>query len=299
MIEFFARIIHDRQPRRTPAPCRPRKRPPSVKSPSSSSAASSSNNAAPRTSIPRPRCSAASSDSTRSTRWSSRSRCPSATVSSCAPTIPTTGASSPACASSPRTSNASARAERMVRAFGWIGVAVLVLCAWRYDSAACRLAAAALAVALFGRAAPRALRPGCAALAAGVLLAGLGGGVALALDLLPALIAAFLAYLFARTLRPGRMPLVARAVAVLDGAARLADPAVARYARTLTGVWAGYQSALAVLAVLAALGLPLAVAALFIAEFFWRRIRLPQAPRRSFAAFACALLRAWPRLLEE
>jgi uncharacterized membrane protein len=154
-----------------------------------------------------------------------------------------------------------------------------------------------------------------------VLLAGLGGGVALALDLLPALIAAFLAYLFARTLRPGRMPLVARAVAVLDGAARLADPAVARYARTLTGVWAGYQSALAVLAVLAALndrglvpmlpgglpsargfgavGLPLAVAALFIAEFFWRRIRLPQAPRRSFAAFACALLRAWPRLLEE
>jgi len=58
------------------------------------------------------------------------------------------------------------------------------------------------------------------------------------LDALPALIAALVGWLFARTLRRGRRPLIARAIAAVDGPALLGDPHVARYARALTAIWA-------------------------------------------------------------
>lgn len=145
-------------------------------------------------------------------------------------------------------------------------------------------------------------------------------GNALLRDALPALLTSFVAWLFARTLRTGRTPLIARAIAALDGPQWLADPAVARYARRLTLVWATYLFLLAaVVAALAlhahygatswtwaqtaqrfgAAGVPLAVAALFIGEFALRRRLLPQAPRRGFFGFVRDLIRHWPALLDE
>ena len=139
------------------------------------------------------------------------------------------------------------------------------------------------------------------------------------LDALPALIAASVGALFARTLQRGRTPLIARAIAAIDGAQWLADPAVARYARRLTSVWALYQFALAGVAALLALQahgwlvlplrvtpdafglvwLPGAVAVLFVAEFALRPLLLPQAPRHNLFVFVAALIRRWPALLRE
>lgn len=160
------------------------------------------------------------------------------------------------------------------------------------------------------------------AIVALVLLGHFFGGKNLrgALDALPALIAALVGWLFARTLAYGRTPLIARAIAAIDGAQWLDDPAVAGYARRLTAVWAVWQFALAVCAALLALHahgifadaawlpsprmfgwivLPLAVAALFLGEFFLRPHLLPQAPRRSLFTFLAALIRHWPALLIE
>lgn len=145
-------------------------------------------------------------------------------------------------------------------------------------------------------------------------------GNALLRDALPVLLTSFVAWLFARTLRAGRTPLIARAIAALDGPQWLADPAIARYAWRLTLLWATYLFLLAsVVATLAlharygatsstwtqtaqrfgAPGLPLAVAALFIGEFALRRRLLPQAPRYGFFAFVRGLIRHWPALLDE
>lgn len=160
--------------------------------------------------------------------------------------------------------------------------------------------------------------PGVVALA---LLGHYFGGAELrgALDALPALIAALIGWLFARTLARGHTPLIARAIAAIDGPQWLEDPAVAAYARRLTAVWATWQFALAACAVLLALHahgifiaavlpsprafgwvvLPLAVSALFLGEFFLRPNLLPQVPRRGLFAFLAALIRHWPALVSE
>ena len=49
-----------------------------------------------------------------------------------------------------------------------------------------------------------------------------------ALDVLPALIAALVGAVFARTLRRGRTPLIARAIAAIDGVVWLDDTVVSR-----------------------------------------------------------------------
>lgn len=147
-----------------------------------------------------------------------------------------------------------------------------------------------------------------------------GAGVRGALDALPALIAALVGWLFARTLARARTPLIARAIAAIDGPQWLDDPAVATYARRLTAVWATWQFALAACAALLALHahgiladaawlpsprmfgwiiLPSAVAALFLGEFLLRPRLLPQAPRRGFFDFLHALVRHWPALLDD
>jgi len=153
------------------------------------------------------------------------------------------------------------------------------------------------------------------------LAVAVGAGVGRLFDVLPALIAGLIGWIFARSLGRGRTPLIGRAIAALDGATQLDDPAVARYARRLTWVWVVYQTTLAAIIVLlaaqaagwlnwpplqgmsprwfGAIVLPLAVAALFLGEFVLRRWLLPQAPRRSFFGFAQALIRAWPRLLDD
>jgi uncharacterized membrane protein len=126
--------------------------------------------------------------------------------------------------------------------------------------------------------------------------------------------------MFARTLLRDRRPMIARAVAAMDDPQLLDDPAVARYARRLTLVWALYQATLAAIALILALcawyapqrwpalpgprlfgvvWLPLCVAALILAEFALRPRLLPQAPPRSLYSFVRGLVRAWPALLAE
>lgn len=209
----------------------------------------------------------------------------------------------------------------MWRAFGWLGIAALAAYAHWFDSDPCRVACAFGVLALIGVNAPHALRLPLA-LTALVALTLIGaGGVDRLLDALPALIAALIGWIFARTLLRNRVPLIGRAIVALDGAAQLNDPAVARYARRLTWIWAGYQSALAAIAALlairaaggldwsvlpgvsprlfGAIGLPVAVAILFLCEFALRRWLLPQAPRHSLFAFVRNLVRVWPRLIGE
>jgi predicted LPLAT superfamily acyltransferase/uncharacterized membrane protein len=139
------------------------------------------------------------------------------------------------------------------------------------------------------------------------------------LDALPALIAALIGWLFARTLVRGRTPLIARAIAAIDGAELLSDPKVAHYARRLTLVWVVYQFILAVIAAVLALHahgwlalpvstipsgfefiwLPVAVALMFLGEFAMRSRLLPQAPRHNLFVFGGKLIRAWPQLLRD
>lgn len=199
-----------------------------------------------------------------------------------------------------------------MRAVAWLGIVILAILAYRFDSDALRAACAICALAALALFAPRTLRISLAVIAAIVAIVLARLGVAGLLDTLPALIAGFVGWLFARTLWRGRTPLIARAIVAIDGANQLADPAIAHYARTLTVVWACLQFALAIFgAVLAlhvwpllqprlfgAVCLPLAVAGLFVGEFALRPLLLPQAPRHRLLGFVRRLIGVWPKLLE-
>ena len=208
----------------------------------------------------------------------------------------------------------------MTRIVGWLALVSLALAAHFLDSPLLRAACVPAIVLLFALSGPPALRVGLFVLAA-LLVALIAAGYAtVALDLTPALIAGLVGWLFARTLLRGRLPLIARAIVAIDGPAQLDDPAVARYARRLTLVWAVYQAMLALAALLLALRsawfaevlpmlpgprvfgvfvLPLAVLALALGEFVARARLLPQAPRHSLPRFLHALVRAWPAILNE
>jgi uncharacterized membrane protein len=208
----------------------------------------------------------------------------------------------------------------MSRVLGWLGIVALAACAHWFDSALLRAACVPALLFLISSGAPAPMRGPLLALATLTALPiGFGRGDAL-LDATPALIAALVGWMFARTLLRGRRPLIARAVAAMDGPQLLEDAAVARYARRLTLIWALYQSALASIALILALCawyapqrwpalpgprlfgivlLPLAVAALILAEFSLRPRLLPQAPPRSLYAFVRDLVHAWPALLAE
>ena len=208
----------------------------------------------------------------------------------------------------------------MSRVLGWLGIVTLALCAHWLDSALLRAACVPALLFVIASAAPAPMRAPLLALAALTALPiGFGHGDAL-LDATPALIAALVGWMFARTLLRERRPLIARAVVAMDGPDLLQDPAVARYTRRLTLTWALYQGALALVALLLALRawywperwpllpgprlfgivlLPLAVVLLILAEFALRPRLLPQAPVRSLYAFVRDLVRAWPALLAE
>lgn len=200
------------------------------------------------------------------------------------------------------------------RALGWTCVVALGIAAHLSGSDALRAACAAAVLLALLASAPGVMLPPlllAAAIACAVYLA---AGIGRVFDAVPALIAGLVAWLFARTLRNGRRPLIARAIAALDGEAQLDDPAIWRYARRLTILWALYQATLALLAALwawrapaalppahvgAALALPLAIVLLFLGEFALRPRLLPQAPRSGLLAFVRGMLQAWPTLLRD
>jgi uncharacterized membrane protein len=207
----------------------------------------------------------------------------------------------------------------VLRIVAWLGVVALAILGAGLDSALLRglcLPAVLLALA----ASARALRMALLWLAAVALIALLLGYGEAALSLTPALIAGLIAWIFARTLARGRRPLIARMIAAMDGAQMLQEPAIDRYARRLTALWAAYQGALALLGVLLAahkwffpgrlswlpdtrlfgiLILPAAVTILLLVEFALRPRLLPQAPQRSLPAFLRGVLLAWPAALED
>jgi uncharacterized membrane protein len=208
----------------------------------------------------------------------------------------------------------------MIRAVGWLCILVLAISAHWYDSDILRGACAFGALALLAITAPASLRIalGFIAILAGAIVFVFGSR--LFFDVLPALIATFVAYLFGRTLLPGRRPLIARAIVSIDGPHWLDDSSVVRYARRLTLVWTVYQALLAIVALCAVFTqrgffpalsdlmpsprmfgviLPVAVALLFVIEFAMRPLLLPQAPRHSLISFARRLILAWPTLLDD
>lgn len=73
------------------------------------------------------------------------------------------------------------------------------------------------------------------------------GLAALALDGVPVALNLLVAWLFGRTLRRGRQPLIAQFIEAIEGAPRLAEPGLARYARRLTVFWTGLLVAQALL----------------------------------------------------
>jgi uncharacterized membrane protein len=207
----------------------------------------------------------------------------------------------------------------VLRIVAWLGVVALAILATGLDSALLRglcLPAVLLALA----AGTRATRMALLCLAAAALIPLLLGYGETALALTPALIAALIAWIFARTLARGRRPLIARMIAAMDGVQMLQEPAIDRYARRLTALWAVYQGALALIGLLLAVHawllpgrwlwlpdvrlfgiviLPAAVAMLLLVEFALRPRLLPQAPQRSLPAFLRGVLLAWPAALED
>jgi len=112
-----------------------------------------------------------------------------------------------------------------------------------------------------------------------------------------------LAAVFARTLRPGSEPLISMFARLERG---VLEPDLARYTRTLTGVWVGFfvgSAALsawlaavapaAVWGAFTAVGNHVAVAALFLGEYVFRRWRFPQYRHASPVALAVIVATRW------
>ncbi|MGB0132355.1 xanthomonadin biosynthesis protein [Dokdonella sp.] len=158
-------------------------------------------------------------------------------------------------------------------------------------------------------------------LSAGLLALTLNGHGRIALDLVPVAINLALAALFGVSLRPGRTPLIARAISAIEGPERLVLPRVAGYARMLTGAWMGlFLTQAAVFSIMLAWWLPrvaadtklhawgttylhvggLLLPALFMAiEFGFRRWYLRHIPHLSLLDFMQRLVTNWPGLLRE
>jgi hypothetical protein len=204
-----------------------------------------------------------------------------------------------------------------LRALLWLAVLVLISAGAWSGVADVAAAGAVLALLAFGLLVP-AVRPALLVLVPGALLLRVFGDATLLVDLLPPLIAGLVGWLFARTLWGDRRPLIARAIAAIDGEDWLAQPPVRRYARRLTVLWACVQGVLMIFGIacalhargawplltlpsphaFAALVLPGAVALTFLLEFALRQLLLPQAPRHRLVFFVRELVRAWPRLVD-
>lgn len=164
------------------------------------------------------------------------------------------------------------------------------------------------------------------AMLAGVWLLSRYGVADLLLETVPILINAMLAYWFGRTLGSAE-PLVARFVVALEGADRLREPGVARYARQITWFWtvllAGQALLLTVLLLCAAhsgllvrfgvtppwqvserwasawlhLGCYVLLGAAFLLEYGYRRWRLRHLSHPGLHDMLLKLTLRWPQLL--
>lgn len=149
----------------------------------------------------------------------------------------------------------------------------------------------------------------------------------LALMALPVAFLAAAAWLFARTLKRGAEPLVARFIRVIEGDARLALPGVRTYARGVTIFWACLLAAMACLSLaiallaqpggwLAMLGIEVpaqmpgsllawypdvgcwaVLVAAFGGEYLYRRWHLRAIPHSGTRRFVTQIIRRWPMLV--
>jgi uncharacterized membrane protein len=126
----------------------------------------------------------------------------------------------------------------------------------------------------------------------------------------PIVVPAFLAYVFGSTLLPGRTPLIAQLIRLLQPPGEEPESAVWSYARRLTAAWTALFVALVAFNLaLTALAEPhvwslftnlveyLIVAAFFAIEYAYRRQRFPRQPYRNMFDFVRRLLAAMPRLM--
>ena len=126
----------------------------------------------------------------------------------------------------------------------------------------------------------------------------------------PIIVPAFLSFVFGSTLLPGRTPLIAQLIRLLQPPGDEPESAVWSYARRLTAAWTVLFVALVVFNLaLAALAEPqvwslftnlleyLIVAAFFVIEYAYRRQRFPRQPYRNMFDFVRRLLAAMPRLI--
>lgn len=228
----------------------------------------------------------------------------------------------------PPTANAARRSRMVVAGIAtYIALAATALCFDRPLLAAFAvfvLVAAVLSPALRKHSA----KAWCALAASAALIAWLAMRDAswLLLDAVPIIVNLALCALFARTLVAGRMPLIARFIAIIENPERLRDARVANYARQLTFAWAcvlGAQAALLALIVLAMphgllamsgvdaprlaapawtwylhVGSYLLVAAFLALEYAWRRWHLRHIAHPPLAKFALALVQRWPALVQ-
>jgi hypothetical protein len=153
------------------------------------------------------------------------------------------------------------------------------------------------------------------------------GLAALVLDGVPLLLNLLLAWIFGRTLRAGRQPLVAQFVEAIEGTPRLAMPGIAAYARRLTAFWSALLTAQALwLGVLLCcqvpggllvrlgvaspwpvpqawvqgyvhLGVYLLLAVVFVLEYLFRRWHLRHLPHLGLHDLVHRLALGWPQLI--
>ncbi|HET6805722.1 MAG TPA: xanthomonadin biosynthesis protein [Frateuria sp.] len=153
------------------------------------------------------------------------------------------------------------------------------------------------------------------------------GLASLVLDAVPVLLNLLLAWVFGRTLRAGRQPLVARFIEAIEGTPRLALPGIATYARQLTTFWSALLTAQALLlavllccqepdGLLERLGVPspwplpqpwvqgyvhlgayLLIGVVFALEYLFRRWHLRHLPHLGLHALLHRLALRWPQLI--
>lgn len=125
----------------------------------------------------------------------------------------------------------------------------------------------------------------------------------------PILVFLTIASVFARSLRPGHMPLIERIARLIDQGDAMPSELVA-YTRTLTWAWTIVPFAMALVSALLAqfasreawslftnvLSYPL-LAVLFLAEYPYRRWRYPDTPHTNPVAVAVRLIRHAPEIL--